>query len=242
MDVTGQSRLALPSTRAIVHVTVEYEQELAAPLPPSTLASNASVAALHALLLLVSQRTASTASAVVAYLHSANLSSVVSHLHTTAAAVQPTYLYRDGQRLQKGYRALLSLSVSVNATAVAAVVDGMLERGVTRVDGVTFEAEDAAVKRARQRAIAMAVEDALMQARVAVRAISSAKGVELDARGLQVVSVHVLGVTVPASTSASAREIFTAGARALRSAAMANLPLLPDERIITASVLMKVRF
>ena len=244
MDVTGAGRVSLPGARALLRLTVESSQDLSNPLPSNSSASTQSVSALHSLLLLVTDRTAATATVVVDYLASSNLSSTVRQLHSSAVQVQPVYSYRDGQQIQRGYRASTSLSASVNASAAGWVLGGVLDRGVTRVDSVTYEATEEAIAKGRTEAIARAVRDALSQAEVAVGAMSRAKGVDLGERSLQLVSVGVVGVSVPPAFgfSPGGVETFGRGAGMARSFVVATLPLVPQDRLITASVVLKVRF
>jgi hypothetical protein len=245
MDVTGQGRVSLPSSRAIIHATIEHSQDLATSIHSSNLSSSDSIATLHSLLLLVYERTANSSTVVIEYLRSSNLSSLVQHLHTSSVSVTPVFVYKEGQQLQKGYRASLSISLSVNGSAASTILSGMLDRGVTRIDGVGYEAADGAVEKARKEAIRRAVKDALDQATTAVRAMTGVEGVEAEERPLQVISLHVIGVTVPSPVPPffpGQLTMFTEGVGVRAAALAASLPLLPEEKTITASVLMKVRF
>ena len=244
LEVTGQGRVSARSTLAVLRATVETRQELNVSIPASTTASPASVAVLHALLLLVSNRTAATAAVVTAYLLSLPARPYhLSHLTTSALSLSPTYQYRDGQQRITGYSSSLSLSLRVNSSTAGEVIAGMLERGISRYDSIHYEVAAAAIRRGRAEAIRRAVQDAVSQAEAAVEEISAERAVSVDRRELQVVSMSVIGVTAPAPESFDiSRPISMFSHRAGLIGPQPVLPILSDDKSITAAVAMKLRY
>ena len=241
--MTGQGRVAARSTLAVLRATVETQQELNVSIPATSAASPASVAVLHELLLVVSNRTAATAAVLTAYLQS--LPAVpygLSHLSTSSLSLTPTSQWHDGQQRTTGYSSSLSLSLRVNSSTAGDVVAGLLERGVSRIDSVHYELSAAAIAKGRQQAIRRAVRDAVAQAAAAVEELSAVAAVRVERRELQVVSMQVIGVTSPAPEAFDSQPVAMMGHHAMLSKAQAVLPILSDDRSITAAVAMKLRY
>ena len=251
MDVTGEGRVRINSTRALIRATVEYKEQLTT----AVLASASTAATLHALLLFASNQTANTSAAVIAYLQSDELAGRLWHLHTTSLLVEPIYQYANGTQLTTGYRASLSLSLQAATSNASDVLAGMLARGVTRIDSVGYEAADADMATARHKAVRRAVEDALRQATTAVQGVQSTlrelqhsnKAVEYSSDELQVVSMRVTGVSVPMAQVyyPSQTRIFGLSRSASQpfvDESVMSIPIIAEDKIITATVQMKVRY
>ena len=258
MDVTGEGRVRINSSRATIRATIEYKEQLKVAL----LASSATAATLHGLLLSASNQTAATAATVINYLQSEDSDGRVWQLHTTSMLVEPIYQFVNGTQLTNGYRASLSFSLQAATANASAVLTAILERGVTRIDSVGYEAAEADTATARQKAIKRAVDDALQQAATAVQAMQQQlrKLHQLpaehhkpkDSRGsepadLQVISMRVTGLSVPTATvfypsqtrifgvSRSTSQLFV-------DEAVMSIPFVGEEKTVTATVLMKIRF
>ena len=242
MEVTGQGKLSIPSTRAVLYVSIEFTEEA------SSTPTNTSIPStlLHTFLLHTTNLTAITAQRVLHYLQvEVEVSEGVS-VHTTAMTVVPVFVYHEGAQLQRGVRTSMSMRVKVNVTSAPAVLEGMLDRGVTRVDGVAFEAGQSEIEKGRKETIRRAVEDAGTQARVAAAEVESMQGIEEGAtrgKGLQVLSLHVIGVTLPTPSPLLPQlGVFGRGVGMARVIAGASLPLAADDRSLTATVVMRARF
>ena len=264
MDVVGEGRVSINSSRAVIRATVESKEQL----HTAVLASSTTAAALHSLLVSASNQTATTAASVVSYLQSGELKGRVWQLHTTSMLVEPIYQYANGSQLTSGYRASLSFSLQATMANASTVLAGMLERGVTRIDSVGYEAAEKDTAKARQKAVKRAVIDALEQAATAVQGMqSSLRKVHREAAeedeeadtdalesdtaargGLQVVSMRVTGVTVPSAQVfyPSQTRIFgmslASTSRLVVDESVMSIPIMAEEKVISATVAMRVRF
>ena len=259
MEVAGEGRVRINSSRAVIRATIEYKEQLKSAL----LASSTTAAALHALLLSASNQTATTAAAVLGYLQSDKLKGRLWQLHTTSTLVEPLYQYVNGSQLTDGYRASLSFSLQASMANASAILTGILDRGVTRIDSVAYEAAEADTAAARQKAVKRAVHDALLQATTVVEGMqrtlrslhkraapgggAEAESADSSGRELQVISMRVTGVSMPSSQLfyPSQTRIFGlsgATSRLFVDESVMSIPLIAEEKVISATVQMKVRF
>ena len=250
MVVTGEGRVRINSTRALIRATIEFKEQL----KTAVLASSATAAPLHALLLSASNQTAAAASIVIRYLQSDEWRGRMWQLHTTSMLVEPIYQYVNGTQLTNGYRASLSFSLQASTVNTSDILTGMLERGVTRIDSVGYEAAEADTVKARQQAVRRAVEDALQQAATAVQGMKQTLRRERgDAskadytEDLQVISMRVTGLSMPTAQIfyPSQTRMFglsRATSRLFVDESVMSIPIIAEDKIITATVLMKVRF
>lgn len=86
-----------------------------------------------------------------------------------AITLEPIQEYINNRMMVTGYRASNSIIFRVELPMAGAVVDQIVERGVTRIDGISFVATPKEVNLSRQMAITQAVEDAIQQALVSRR-------------------------------------------------------------------------
>ena len=250
LDVTGEGRVMINSSRALIRATIQYKEQLKAAL----LASSATSATLHALLLSASNQTAATAAIVIGYLQSHELTGRIWQLHTTSVLVEPLYQYVNGTQLTDGYRASLSLSLQATTANASAILTGILERGVTRIDSVGYEAADADTAKARQTAVKRAVKDALQQATTAVQGVQQSLHMPTDEHErestsgleLQVISMRVTGLSMPSALVIYPQTRIFGLSRSTSALfvdeAVMSIPVIAEEKVVTATVMMKIRF
>ncbi|NJR65073.1 MAG: SIMPL domain-containing protein [Leptolyngbyaceae cyanobacterium CRU_2_3] len=203
LTVTGMGTESIPTTLSQVQLGVEVQGRTAEE---------------------VQQEAAQRSSAVVALLRSRN----VSKLQTTGIYLSPTYDYTDGKQRLIGYTATNSVSFRIPTEQAGTLVDDAVRAGATRIDGISFVADDVAIATAQKQAIREATEDAQAQAEAA-----------LSALGLQrkeIVSVQVNGATPPVP-------LFREAAMARLSAdAAAPTPVVGGEQEVQASVTLQISY
>jgi hypothetical protein len=203
LTVTGMGTESIPTTLSQVQLGVEVQGKTAEE---------------------AQQEAAQRSSAVVELLRSRN----VDKLQTTGIYLSPAYDYSDGQQKLRGYTATNSVSFRLPTDRAGTLLDDAVKAGATRIDSVSFVAEDSAVSTAQKQAIREATQDAQEQAEAA-----------LSALGLQrkeIVSVQVNGATPPTP-------IF---AREQRTMAMADsaapTPVVGGEQEVQASVTLQISY
>lgn len=203
LTVTGIGKESIPTTLAQVQLGVEVQGKTAEE---------------------VQQEVARRSSAVVELLQSRN----VSLLQTTGIYLSPTYDYNNGQQRLTGYTATNTVSFRVSSDRAGTLLDEAVRTGATRIDGITFAAEDAAVATAQQQAIREATQDAQSQAEAAFGALGLQRG--------EVVSVQVNGamppspMPVPYAAQAMARDV------------AASTPVVGGEQEVQASVTLQIQY
>jgi uncharacterized protein YggE len=167
---------------------------------------------------------AKRSSAVVEFLRSRQ----VDKLETTGINLSPRYNYNNDQQQLVGYTATNTVSFRVPTDQAGTILDEAVKAGATRIDGVNFIAEDAAIATARQQAIREAIQDAQLQADAALNALGlSRKGV---------VSVQIGGAAPPPPIMYRARALQAA------DAAPAPTPVVGGEQEVEASVTLEISY
>jgi uncharacterized protein len=205
LTVTGMGTESIPTTLSQVQLGVEVQGKTAEE---------------------VQQEAAKRSSAVVELLRSRN----VSKLQTAGIYLSPTYDYTDGKQRLTGYTATNSVSFRISTEQAGTLVDDAVKAGATRIDGISFVAEDAAIATAQKQAIREATQDAQSQAEAA-----------LSALGLQrkeIVSVQVNGATPPTPIFANQN----VQARMAADAASAPTPVVGGEQEVQASVTLQISY
>jgi uncharacterized protein YggE len=201
LTVTGRGTESVPTTLTQVQLGVEIQGETAAEVQRA-----------------VAERSAS----VVEFLRSRN----VSQLQTTGISLNPQYDYSDGRQRLVGYTATNTVSFRIATEQAGATLDQAVAAGATRIDGVSFVADDAALATARQQAIREAVEDAQLQADAALAALGLTRR--------EVVNVQINGAVPPPMPL-------------LRAAPMAEMaaaptPVIGGEQEVQASVTLQISY
>ncbi|MBW4465452.1 MAG: SIMPL domain-containing protein [Pegethrix bostrychoides GSE-TBD4-15B] len=172
----------------------------------------------------VQQQTAERSAAVVEFLRGRN----VDKLQTTGISLNPQYDYANNRQQIIGYTASNSVSFRVPTEQAGDLLDQAVQAGATRIDSVSFVAEDAATEAARQQAIQQAVQNAQAQA----QAVLSSLGLQQQ----EIVSIQVDGASAPPPMFAR-REALMAD-----SAAPPASPVVGGEQEVQASVTLQIRY
>ena len=107
------------------------------------------------------QESARRSARVVAYLKTQQ----VDKLQTTGINLNPNYIYTNGSNPKiSGYTATNSISFQVPTERAGTILDAAVDNGATRIDGVSFIADDRAIYNAQLQALKQATEDAQRQA------------------------------------------------------------------------------
>ncbi len=89
----------------------------------------------------------------------------VDKLQTTGINLNPTYTYPSGGNPKiVGYTATNSISFRVTTERAGKILDAAVNKGATRIDGVSFIASDRAIEVAQTQALKQATQEAQRQA------------------------------------------------------------------------------
>jgi len=165
LTVTGQGTEMVPTTLSRVQLGVEVQGDTAEK---------------------VQQEAARRSAAVVELVRSRK----VDKLQTTGISLSPRYDYsNNGEQKIVGYTATNSISFQVTTDRAGIIMDDAVKAGATRIDGVSFIADEGAIATAQRQAIQEATQDAQAQADAALGALGLARK--------EVVSIQVNGFTPP---------------------------------------------
>lgn len=170
------------------------------------------------------QQAASQSSAVVEYVRSQN----VDKLQTTGISLSPRYDYSGDRQELIGYEATNTISFRAPTEAAGAIMDEAVKAGASRINGVSFVADDSAIATARQQALELAVKDAQAQADTVLAAL-----------GLS--SQEIVNITIGSVSAPPPNPVAPAAAR-LQSADMASTPVIGQEQNINAQVTLLIRY
>lgn len=171
------------------------------------------------------QEAARRSNALIDFLQSRN---DVTQLQTTGLYLNPMYDYSDGNSPRiTGYTATNTVSFRVPTEQAGALLDEAIQVGATRIDGVSFIAEDAAIEAARQQAIREAIEDAQSQADAAFDALGLTGG--------EVVGIQVNGASYGPPIPYYAE-------RAVQAADSAPTPVVGGEQEVQATVTLQISY
>jgi uncharacterized protein YggE len=107
------------------------------------------------------------ANAVVAFLKTEN----VKNLQTTQVTLNPEYRFDQGKNTLIGYRAVQSLSFETSATEAGRQIDQAVVKGASRVDFLTFRADEDSRKKAETEALTRAAENARAKGKTVLEAL-----------------------------------------------------------------------
>jgi uncharacterized protein len=170
------------------------------------------------------QETARRSAAVVEFLRSRN----VDKLQTTGINLNPQYDYANNSQRIIGYLAVNSVSFRVPTERAGDILDQAVAAGATRIDSVSFVAEDAAVETARQQAIREAVQNAQAQADAALGSLGLSQQ--------EIVSIRVDGAAPPPPI------LYRANLDAVAQEAGAATPVVGGEQEVQATVTLQIRY
>jgi uncharacterized protein len=147
LTVTGQGTQQIPTTITKVQLGVEIKGETAEQ---------------------AQQEVANKSSAVVAFLRSRQ----VDKLQTTGVSLQPNYDYSNNQDRLIGYIGTNTVSFQVPIEKMGNLLDEAVKAGATRIDNLSFTAEETAISEAQKQALRKATEDAKQQANAVLESLN----------------------------------------------------------------------
>ncbi len=202
LTVTGQGKESIPTTLTQVQLGVEVQGKTAQA---------------------VQQEAAKRSAAVVEFLRSRQ----VEKLQTTGISLNPQYDYSNNTQRIIGYTASNTVSFRIPTERAGDLLDQAVAAGATRINGVSFVADDAAIETARQQAIRAAIRNAQQQAEAALSS--------LGLKQQEIVSVQVNGAVPPVP-------IYRRSAAAATMDAAAPTPVVGGEQEVEASVTLQIRY
>jgi uncharacterized protein len=205
LTVTGQGTELIPTTLSRVQLGVEVQGDTAEK---------------------VQQEAARRSSAVVDLIRSRN----VTKLQTTGINLSPRYDYsNNGEQKIIGYTATNSISFQVTTDRAGTIMDDAVKAGATRIDGVSFIADEGAIATAQRQAIREATQEAQAQADAALSALGLSRK--------EVVSIQVNGASPPPPI------LYQSEALAARAAsAPTPTPVIGGEQEVQASVTLQFSY
>lgn len=206
ITVTGQGEERVTTTQAQINLGIEVQSETAEEAQTEA---------------------ARRSNAVVDFLQERR----VEKLQTTGISLSPRYNYNDGQQTLVGFTATNTVSFRVANDEAGTIMDRAVKAGATRIDGISFMAEDAAIATAQKAALSSATADARAQANTVLAAL----GLEPK----EIVTIQVNGAAAPTPRPMPmARQNF-----ALAEAAdAAPSPVLGGEQEVRAAVTLQIRY
>ncbi len=171
------------------------------------------------------QEAARRSSAVVAFLKNQN----VDKLQTTGIRLNPVYSYNNNVQRITGYAATNTVSFRIPIEQTGTLLDGAVKAGATQIEAVSFVANDEAITRAQNDALAEATQDARQQA----NAVFSALGLSPK----EVVSIQINNATPPPRPL-----LMRGGNLKLENAADVSTPVVGGEQEVEASVTLQISY
>lgn len=171
------------------------------------------------------QEAANKSAAVIEYVRS---QPVVEKLQTTGVSLSPRYDYSGDRQVLIGYQATNTISFRAPTEAAGVIMDDAVEVGASRIDGVSFVADDSAILEARQQALALAVQDAQSQADAVLAALGFTRK--------EIVSITIGSVSEPPPNP-----VAPAAAR-LQSDVAESTQIIGQEQTINAQVTLLIRY
>jgi uncharacterized protein YggE len=153
----------------------------------------------------------------------------VKNLQTTQITLNPEYRYDQGKNTLIGHRAVQALSFETPTDQAGRIMDQAVAKGATRVDSVTFQADEAS----RQKAEAEALSRAANNARAKAKTV-------LDALGLTWQRIAFIRVDPVASIQPMPRPFAIRAMSADAAPASAPSPTLGGEDTVRVSVEMGI--
>lgn len=201
LTVTGQGTESIPASLAQIQLGVEVQGETASE---------------------VQQQIADRSAAVIEYLQSQN----VQKLQTTGVYLYPQYDYSEnGSQRIIGYTASNTVSFRVDTTRAGAIMDRAVDAGATRIDGVSFVADDSAIATAQRAALREATEEALDQADVVLESLGLSRD---EVVGIQINNSATYVPPIPYAAMAEDR--------------FATTPVIAGEQDVSAMVTLEISY
>lgn len=151
----------------------------------------------------------------------------VERMQTKGVNLQPQYDYTDKRQRLVGYLGANTISFRTSIDKAGTILDEAVKVGATRIDSVSFLADDNALQAAQEKALVRATEDAQRTANVVLKA--------LQYTALEVVSIRVDEMPQP----------FPMFQNALGSSGMdgaAPTPIMGGEQTVEMGVTLEIRY
>jgi uncharacterized protein YggE len=200
LTVTGNGSVAIPTTLSQVSLGVEVQANTAEQ---------------------AQQQAARQSSAVVDLLRSRN----VENLQTTGISLYPMYDYSTGNQELTGYVASNTVSFQIETSETGTLLDDVVSAGATRIDGVSFIADEDAIAAAQRDALREATADAQLQADAV-----------LDTLGLT--RQEIVGIQVNQVYQPWPQPVYYGTA----ARGDASTPVIGGDQEVMASVVLQIRY
>lgn len=204
VTVTGRGVESIPTTISQVRLGVEVQGSTAEE---------------------VQQEAAQRTNAVVELLRSRN----VDKLTTTGIYLSPQYNFENGTQELVGYTASNTVSFEIPTEQAGDILDASVSAGASRIDGISFTAEEEAIATAQDQALREATQEAQEQADVVLATL----GLTRD----EVVNIQINGAAPPIPPIAFAR-----AASEQYAVADAPTPVVGGEQQVEASVTLQISY
>lgn len=201
ITVTGRGVESIPATITEVRLGVEVQAKTATA---------------------AQQQAARRSSAVVALLKSRN----VTRLQTTGITLNPVYSFTNNVQNLTGYSATNTVSFRLPSERSGNLLDAAVKAGATRIDSVSFVAEDNAIATAQQQALREATQDAQQQANAVLSTLKLTPN--------EVVSIQINNATPPQPPLITFK--------AAQADSIAATPVVSGELQVEASVTLQIRY
>lgn len=202
LTVTGQGIERIPTSLTQVQLGVEVQGKTATE---------------------VQQQVARQTTAVVEFLRTRP----IERLQTAGIGLQPNYDYSNNQRRLLGFIGTNTVSFRIKTEQIGNLLDEAVQRGATRIDGISFTATDDAIATAQKEALRKATQDAQQQSDAVLRALN------LTAK--EVVSIQINNANPPQP------RFYNEQALAKASADVSS-PVIGGEQAVQASVTLQIRY
>ena len=154
----------------------------------------------------------------------------VEKLETRGINLNPRYRYNDGEQTLQGFTASNTVSFRVPNSQAGRIMDEAVRAGATRINGISFVAEDDAIAKAQKQALREATTEAQAQADAVLDALG------FDAK--EIVSVQINGAAAPRPVPMEQLR----SANFAADAAAPPSPVIGGEQDVRASVTLQIRY
>lgn len=149
----------------------------------------------------------------------------VRELQTTGISLQPNYDYSNNESKLTGYIGTNIVSFRLQTEKMGSLLDEVVQAGATRIDNLSFIAEDTAISEAQKQALRKATEDAKQQADAVLDS--------LDLSSKDIVSIQVNGANSPEPQPILMESM---------KAADISTPVVGGEQTIRANVTLQIGY
>ncbi len=154
----------------------------------------------------------------------------VAKLQTTGINLNPTYTYpNNGAPQIVGYTATNSISFRVTTARAGAILDAAVKSGATRIDSVSFVAEDRAIATAQIQALKQATQDAERQADAVLETLNLKRK-------------EVIGIQINSTSTPNPIPMLSQGTFAKVADAAPITPVIGGEQQVEAAVTLDISY